>query len=253
MDSSIQDRGDVVWQDASVVANYQISSKTIPFVDVHFEIMHRVIEAAGIEARNILDLGAGNGIATFEVAKRQPVERATLTEFSAPMLDLARDRIAEERPAFASSFIVGDFRERNWQDDVLQQGPFDLVVSRFAIHHIPDDLKRALYADILEFLRPGGIFINIEHVASMSQMYADAHDQLMVECMYDVVGGTAAFDEVMASYRMRADGPANILAPVWSQLEWLRELGFVDVDCAFKSFELAVFGGRRPEATSPQS
>ena len=62
MTASAYDRGDVIWQDANVVSNYQVSSKTIPFVDVHFEIMHRLIEAAGIQARNVLDLGAGNGI-----------------------------------------------------------------------------------------------------------------------------------------------------------------------------------------------
>ncbi|HWV36431.1 MAG TPA: class I SAM-dependent methyltransferase [Thermomicrobiales bacterium] len=246
MAATTHDRGDVIWQDASVVANYQVSSKTIPFVDVHFEIMHRLIDAAGIEARNVLDLGAGNGIVTFEVAKRQPVERATLTEFSEPMLDLARQRIAAEQPAFAPTFIVGDFRERDWQDEVAKHGPYDLVVSRFAIHHIPDEQKRAVYGDILGFLRPGGLFVHIEHVASGSPMYNDAHDRLMVECLHGAASGTEGFEDVFASYRMRADGPANILAPVDSQLQWLRDLGFVDVDCAFKAFELSVFAGRRP-------
>jgi ubiquinone/menaquinone biosynthesis C-methylase UbiE len=247
MTSAAQDRGDVVWQDASVVANYQVSSKTIPFVDVHFEMMHRVIEAAGVVVRNVLDLGAGNGIATVEVAARQPVERATLSEFSEPMFDMARERFAANPPSFDVSYIVGDFRESDWHGSVEANGPYDLVVSRFAIHHIPDDMKRALYGKVLTCLRPGGLFINIEHVASLSPMYNAAHDRLMVECMHGAASGTDEFDEVMASYRMRADGPANILAPVGDQLQWLHELGYVDVDCAFKSFELAVFAGRRPE------
>lgn len=247
MAQTAQDRGDVIWQDASVVANYQVSSKTIPFADVHFDVIHRLINAAEVEVHNVLDLGAGNGIATFEVAKCQPVKRATLTEFSEPMLDLARQRVADENAGFDPTFIAGDFRQRDWQDAVARHGPYDLVVSRFAIHHIPDEMKRALYGDILGFLRSGGLFINIEHVASMARMYHDAHDRLMVECMHDVASGTPAFDEVMASYRMRADGPANILAPVQDQLTWLRDLGFVDVDLAFKAFELAVFAGRRPE------
>jgi tRNA (cmo5U34)-methyltransferase len=246
MSSASPDRGDVVWQDAGVVANYQVSSKTIPFADVHFDIMHRLIEVAGIDVRNVLDLGAGNGIATFEVAKRQPVERATLTEFSEPMLDLARQRIAEEASGFSPSFVVGDFRERGWQDEVSRFGPYDLVVSRFAIHHIPDDMKRALYTDILGWLRPGGLFVHIEHTASLSPLYNSAHDRLLVESIYNEASGTERFDEVLASYRMRADGPANILAPVGDQLQWLTEIGFVDVDCAFKCFELAVFAGRRP-------
>jgi tRNA (cmo5U34)-methyltransferase len=246
MASETSDRGDVVWQDAGVAANYQASSKTIPFVDVHFDIMHRLIEAANIEARNILDLGAGNGIATVEVAKRQPVERATLTEFSEPMLDMARERFAAEPPSFTVDYVVGDFRETDWHGAVDANGPYDLVVSRFAIHHIPDEMKKALYGSILGWLRPGGMFVNIEHTASLAPIYNDAHDRYLVEAMYDAVSGTERFDEVMSSYRMRADGPANILAPVEDQLQWLRDLGYVDVDCAFKCFELAVFAGRRP-------
>lgn len=245
MSQAIQERGDVIWQDAGVVANYQVSSKTIPFVDVHFEIMHRLVEAAGIEARDILDLGAGDGIMTFELAKRQPVERATLTEFSEPMLDLARARVAAEKPSFRPTYIAGDFRERDWQDKVAEQGPFDLVVSRFAIHHIPDEQKQALYGDILGFLKPGGMFVHIEHVASGSPMYNDAHDRLMVESLHGAAGDSEGFEEVLESYRMRADGPANILAPVDSQLQWMRDSGFEDVDLAFKAFEIAVFAGRR--------
>ena len=37
----------------------------------------------------------------------------------------------------------------------------------------------------------------------------------------------------------------NILAPVEEQCRWLRRIGFTDVDCFFKAFELAIFGGRR--------
>ena len=226
-------RNDTIWQDAAVATNYQVSSKSIPFVDVHFEIMHRVIEASGVEVRNLLDLGAGNGIATVEVATRQPVERATLTEFSAPMVDMARERFAVSPPPFAVDYVIGDFRESDWHGEVDERGPYDLVVSRFAIHHIPDEDKRALYGAILHWLRPGGLFINIEHVASATPLYGTAHDRLMVECLAAASGGDANFDEVYASYRERADGPANILAPVWSQLEWLRELGYSDVDCPF--------------------
>jgi len=45
----------------------------------------------------------------------------------------------------------------------------------------------------------------------------------------------------------RPDKEANILAPVELQCNWLRKIGFEDVDCYFKIFELAVFGGRRPK------
>lgn len=238
-------RSDAIWQDAAVSANYAVSRSAIPFVDTHFDIMHRLIDAANLDVHNVLDLGAGDGIALAEVMREQPVERATLTDFSAPMLNPARERFAQS--SIDISFVEGDFRETDWHDAVQTRGPFDLAVSRFAIHHIPDDMKRALYGAIFTWLRPGGMFIQIEHVASATAMYNTAHDTLMVERLMASRDHTENFDEVYASYRMRADGPANILAPVCDQLQWLRDIGFVDVDCAFKCFELSVFAGRKPE------
>jgi hypothetical protein len=52
--------------------------------------------------------------------------------------------------------------------------------------------------------------------------------------------------EVAETYYSRPDKVENILAAVELQCEWLRDIGFVDVDCFFKAFELALLGGRKP-------
>lgn len=52
--------------------------------------------------------------------------------------------------------------------------------------------------------------------------------------------------EVAETYYYRPDKAAKILTPVELQCQWLREIGFADVDCYLKILELAVFGGRRP-------
>lgn len=238
-------RQDTIWQDQAAVDGFNAITGDIPFTDVHFDILHRLLAEIELEVRNLLDLGAGDGIATAEVMRHQPVSSATLTDFSAPFLNGARKRFAESD--LDVEYIAGDFREMDWHDDVTKRGPFDMVVSRFAIHHIPDEMKRDLYARVFEWLRPGGMFLQIEHVASASPMYNAAHDRLLVQRITAGKGGDANFDDVMASYRTRADGGANILAPVWDQLQWLSDIGFQDVDCAFKCFELSVFAGRKPE------
>jgi hypothetical protein len=51
--------------------------------------------------------------------------------------------------------------------------------------------------------------------------------------------------EIEEIYYKRPDKLENILAPVETQCQWLRDVGLQDVDCFFKVFELALFGGRK--------
>jgi ubiquinone/menaquinone biosynthesis C-methylase UbiE len=245
-DAPIPGRNDLIWRCASVTSEYHASRTGIPFAEAHFAIMHRLFAAAGITVRDLLDLGAGDGIATAMVAERQPVERAVLVDFSEPMMDAARERFSLSGSGPAVSFVIGDFRESVWHEQVARAGPFDAVVSRFAIHHVPDEDKRALYGAVLEWLVPGGMFVNIEHVTSASDLYALAHDRMMLDGIIAAQESDADAESVAATYRARQDAGANILAPVEDQMRWLTAAGFVDVDCAFKAFELAVFAGRRP-------
>ncbi|MDQ4100416.1 MAG: class I SAM-dependent methyltransferase, partial [Chloroflexota bacterium] len=134
-------------------------------------------------------------------------------------------------------------------ETVYARGHFDAVVSRYAIHHIPHERKRALYAAVLRFLRPGGIFVNIEHVSSPSPIYERAWNKLFIDSISAAYGEEQSRSEAIEAYWSRQDEATNILAPVEDQCAWLREAGFVDVDCPFKLFELAIFAGRKPNQT----
>lgn len=62
----------------------------------------------------------------------------------------------------------------------------------------------------------------------------------------DIASGKTR-QQVDEEFYSRPDKAANILAPVENQCSWLREIGFVHVDCYFKLFELALFGGIKAE------
>jgi hypothetical protein len=111
---------------------------------------------------------------------------------------------------------------------------------------LPNDRKRELYREIYDLLTPGGGFLNIEHVSSASPWGEHLFNESLVDSLYEwhkTQGGQSSRQEVAQRFVYREDKQANILAPVQVQGEWLRAIGFQHVDCYFKWFELAVFGG----------
>ena len=239
-------RGDAIWQRPEVAEGYLAQTRqVIPLANEQIDVLHRLLDAHGVTVRTLLDLGAGDGFAAEAVTTRHPVERAVLLDFSETMLAAARRRFADTAPQI--EIVHSDLQAEDWYKTVYARGPFDAVVSRYAIHHIPHERKRALYDGVLRFLRPGGIFVNIEHVSSASPVYERAWNQLFVDSISAAYSEEQSRSEAIEAYWSRQDEATNILAPVEDQCAWLREAGFVDVDCPFKLFELAIFAGRKPD------
>lgn len=249
------DRKSSVWKDPAQVQTYlDKTRKGVPLAQTQLDVMLRVISGAEssqtqneVSVRNFLDLGCGDGILAATVLERHPNARGTLVDFSMPMIQAALRNLQE----FSRSLHVLslDYSDPSWFDVISSQAPFDAVVSGYSIHHQPHPIKQQVYADIFDLLEPGGVFVNIEHVSSSTQRIETIYDDYFIDNLWAsqlIDSDAQTRDQVAAAYRKREDKHANFLAPVELQSEWLRNIGFVDVDCFFKIFELAVFGGWRP-------
>jgi ubiquinone/menaquinone biosynthesis C-methylase UbiE len=218
----------------------------IPLASEQLAILVRLVESARPKLGSFLDLGCGDGILGAALASRFPQARGVFVDFSRPMLDAARARFGAN--SNHCRFIEADYSAPQWRDTVFGEAPFDAIVSGFSIHHQPDGRKREIYAEIFGLLKPAGIFLNLEHVSSSSRWVEQNFDELFVDSIcahHRAGGGTKTRQELATEYYHRPDKAANILAPVEKQCEWLREIGYTDVDCYLKIFELALFGGIR--------
>ncbi len=242
---------DAVWKSSTLAATFLEGIRgAIPFAQAQIEIMLRLIAACERPVERILDLGCGDGVLAAAILDRYPQARALLLDFSEPMLDAARKRFA---PREASVDLLSvDYGQPSWTRAAAPFGPFDAVVSGFSIHHQPDARKKELYAEIHGLLAPGAIFVNVEHVASATPWLNRLNDEAFLDSLERWQPGRSR-EEITAAYINRPDRDANILAPVEAQCEWLRAIGYTDVDCCFKAFELAVFGGRRATSGTASS
>ncbi len=239
---------DTVWKDPALARTYLEGVRgAIPLAAEQIDVMLRLVAAADISVGRVLDLGCGDGVLGAAIADAYPHAEICYVDFSEAMIEAAREK--RKQPGRSDHFVLADYGETGWTARNKIQGPFDVIVSGFSIHHQPDSRKQTLYAEIFELLQPGGIFINLEHVASSTPWVSALFDERMIDSIHAFergANGTRSRDEVAQVYYHRDDKQANILAPVETQCEWLRGIGFVDVDCHFRLFELALFSGRKP-------
>jgi ubiquinone/menaquinone biosynthesis C-methylase UbiE len=177
-----------------------------------------LLEVVPHDIQRFLDLGTGDGrLIALLKADRAPAHAVGL-DFSPAMLHAARTRFQQDATI--------EILEHNLDLPLPTLGVFDAVVSSFAIHHCEHARKRALYAEVFAVLAPGGIFCNLEHVSSPT-------DALHLQFLH-ALGATPETED-----------PSNKCLDVETQLGFLREIGFTEVDCLWKWRELALLVGSK--------
>ena len=204
-----------------------------------FDYMTRLIGAAPDAELSVLDIGSGYGPVATAVLEAYPNAHAIGLDISEAMMKAGRERMARFGERFR--YMVGDFGEGKLPPQAAEAGPYDVVVSARAIHHLPAERMASLYADIYANLSPGGSFFNLDTASSENDLMRDRY--------------RAARRTEDPSYARERDRrprneprhtdvfPHHRNATLVRHLEWLKVGGFDAYDCFYKRGERALIGG----------
>lgn len=178
----------------------------------------------------VLDIGSGFGVVAAAVLDAYPNATAIGLDISEAMMEEGSERMKRFGNRFR--YHVGDFADGTLPAELA--GPFDVVVSARAIHHLPAAGKQRLFADIYQHLNPGGCFVEADNT--------NANDDFT----------RARYNAANPNYVPRpprpegeAPRPASreFPEPIEDQLRYLRQAGFPHVDVFWKHLGRSLFGG----------
>jgi tRNA (cmo5U34)-methyltransferase len=204
----------------------------LPDYDAIFQTAQDLIPFQVDKSIDVLDLGAGTGLFSQHVFEKIPEARFKLIDVAEEMLAVAEQRFQGDIEKF--QFIVDDYRTIDYAAE------FDLVISSLSIHHLTDDEKQDLFQRVHNALRKDGVFINVDQVKGPSAYLQELY---WSDWLAKARARGADEERIKESIARREAYDKDAL--LTDQLQWLVDAGFVDVDCVYKNYFVAVFFGRR--------
>ena len=203
----------------------------VPCFDDFYDAVLKQLPYQTDDAFSVLDLGAGTGLLSLFIAQTFPHVQLTLIDVSPQMLTIAQDRFSAGDQQV--QFLTGDFAH------LPLTGPYDVVVSALAIHHLPGEEKFQLFKKVHSWLRPGGVFVNADQIIGPTPAIEHQYRQAWLMQVREL--GVSDDDLQRALTRMQEDKPS----PLEVQLRWLTKAGFTQVRCDLDRQMFVVFSGVR--------
>ncbi len=203
--------------------------KLIPCFDDFYQIPVSIADMT-TNSPNILDIGAGTGLFSACMLAKYPKAKVTLIDISEKMLEVAKLRFKNQSNV---KYVVGDYTKHVFNEE------FDIVISSLSIHHLTDTEKKNLYAKIFTIMKNNSILINADQVLGTSPYVESLYKE---DWKKKVEGSGLSNDEICSAYeRTKLDK----MSTLDDQMNWLKEIGFSDVDCIYKYFNFVVLFGRK--------
>ncbi|MCE1246416.1 MAG: class I SAM-dependent methyltransferase [Firmicutes bacterium] len=211
----------------------------------------------GVE--KVLDICTGVGSLSKKILEGLPGANVTGIDFDDIMLEMAKENLKEFEDYFTP--VKKNLWEPDWYSDL--PGDFDVVVSSYAIHILPENRRQEIYADVCGLLRKGGFFICLDEVksslAEFDNICSDAlsrfrqgagNRELSADWSnyWNRVGkklGSSNYSQELLKTTY-PDG-TDTMGTLYDQLTLLGQSGFSDVECFYRDLSIAIYGGMKAE------
>ena len=213
------------------------------------EMMATLVAAipfGGDDALRIVELGSGEGKLAEALLDRFPAATMLALDGSASMRLQTETRTAR----FGARIVVREFTldALDWWD--LMRGA-DLVVSSLCLHHLNDAKKQYLYKAVAERLSSQGALLVADVIEPMSsaarEIAADTWDR-SARAQAEATGRPDLYRKFVDAgwNHFRTPDAADHPSALLHHLVWLKQAGFVAVECVWLFAGHAVFGGFHP-------
>ena len=221
-----------------------------------FEVIVRILRKTQPADCRVIDLGCGTGSLTEAILDALPESRVIGVDLDGALLLLAEQRL--QRFGNRAKLVKEDLRGERWV--LAVNGPQDGVVSSTALHWLSPDNLAMLYYRLTEVLKPGGVFLNADHVASSEPaVQREWEEHRQADLARSRTHSAEGWDEFFAAYsKALGANPATMGSKVvgtWQGIEeglplaWhvdqLQKNGFVSCDCFWRCDCDAIYGAFR--------
>jgi tRNA (cmo5U34)-methyltransferase len=238
MDQST-DTNAAIWQSAEVVQNWAAEArKREGNRGAQRRFMARLLPFGEQAAFTFLDLGAGTGAASRAILDMHQRSTAILADFSAEMMRAG----GQEMEPFEGRYRYVEFDMSGGEWPAAIPAALDAVVTSMCVHHLPDERKQGLFAEIFDRLVPGGWYLNYDPVRAEDPVVEAAWERVNdddPEAEHKQVHRTPA-------EQARYDNHVRYIIPLAQQLDYLRSAGFSGIDVYWKQLDYVIYGGCRP-------
>jgi tRNA (cmo5U34)-methyltransferase len=232
------------WQRPELVGEFLDQRATLlPLLDVQEDVIRRLFTRHTHPLARFLDVGAGDGAMSQLLLSVAPDADAVLVDYSEPMLARAQARLGQAGGSWQA--VRGDLRENAWRQ-ALPDGPYDAAVSSYAIHHLPSQRKRALFAELFDVLTPGAMFVNLDVVTVDGPLRGVFDEEMVANAIAAEHRHGGGRSEEQVERELLADEDDDQPDSLGEQLQWLGDAGFAEVETHFKWAEAVIFGAVKP-------